>query len=671
MTEKRKPRIAIPKPAAAFLKKTGKRAAAFLAPAGAWFRKTWRYLFPPVMALIAVLLLMTGMLNRPDRWAQDSLFQEPGVPSGDILIIGIDQKALDELGPYPWPRSVMAAALETLASDPDNLPAAVGVDVLYSGTTTENADARLAKAAEKLGCMVTACMAHFGSEITWEEGRAVAWETKALDWEEPYEALRAVARQGHINAMMDGDGILRHCILWVEAGGRRVESMPVQVARLYAENRGRTLALPAASASGQCYVPFTGKPGAYIEGLSVVDLIYRRIDPAFWAGKIVLIGACAPSLGDAYFTSADAGEKMYGIEFQANVIQSLTEGNSKAVVPDWPQYAILFVILTAAGWFLLRLKVLWGALLSIGLALAGGVLSLLLYRSGLVTHVLWLPFGAAMAYLASMVVHYAQVIRERRALALEKERVATELALATRIQASSLPSTFPAFPERKDFDLYASMTPAREVGGDLYDFYLIDDDHLCLVIGDVSGKGVPASLFMMLARALIHHVAMHELSPARVLTEVNAEICARNPEEMFVTVWLGVLELSTGKLTAASAGHEYPALRQPGEDFALLQDRHGFVLGGMEGVRYREYELTLNPGASLFVYTDGVPEATDGNAQMFGTDRMIEALRRAQDESPKDLLAGVGSAVNAFVNGAEQFDDLTMLCVHYLGPQGA
>ena len=211
------------------------------------------------------------------------------------------------------------------------------------------------------------------------------------------------------------------------------------------------------------------------------------------------------------------------------------------------------------------------------------------------------------------------------------------------------------------------MTPAREVGGDLYDFFLIDEDHLCLVIGDVSGKGVPASLFMMLSSALIHHVAMHELSPAKILTEVNNEICNRNPEQMFVTVWLGVLEISTGILTAASAGHEYPALRKAGGSFEILKDKHGFVLGGMPGVRYREYTLQLEPGTKLFVYTDGVPEATDANQQMFGTDRMIAALNTATDKDPGAILESVKNAVSSFVGNAEQFDDLTMLCLEYKG----
>ena len=254
-----------------------------------------------------------------------------------------------------------------------------------------------------------------------------------------------------------------------------------------------------------------------------------------------------------------------------------------------------------------------------------------------------------------------------RAITAEKERIGTELALATRIQAAMLPSIFPPFPERQDFDIYALMDPAKEVGGDFYDFFLLDDDHLALVIADVSGKGVPAALFMMVSKILVQEQTMNGLSPAKALETVNRQICAHNPEEMFVTVWLGVLELSTGRLTAANAGHEYPALKR-GERFELFKDRHGFVIGGMDGVKYREYELTLAPGDKLFVYTDGVPEATDADNAMFGTERMLAALNEAPESAPEQILKNVREAVDVFARGAEQFDDLTMLCLDYRGP---
>ena len=249
----------------------------------------------------------------------------------------------------------------------------------------------------------------------------------------------------------------------------------------------------------------------------------------------------------------------------------------------------------------------------------------------------------------------------------ERERISTELSLATRIQAAMLPTSFPAFPGRSDFDIFASMDPAKEVGVDFYDFFLVDDDHLCLVMADVSGKGVPAALFMMASKIVLASNAKMGKSPAQILTDTNASICAHNREEMFVTVWLGILELSTGKLTATSAGHEYPALRQPGDAFELFKDRHGFVIGGMEGVRYKEYELTLKPGAKLFLYTDGVPAATDADERLFGTERMLEALNTQPEAAPEQVLRNVRAAVDAFVKDAEQFDDLTMLCLEYRG----
>ncbi len=249
----------------------------------------------------------------------------------------------------------------------------------------------------------------------------------------------------------------------------------------------------------------------------------------------------------------------------------------------------------------------------------------------------------------------------------EKERIEAELSLASRIQESMLPNEFPAFPGRKDFEIFASMMPAREVGGDFYDYFLVDDDHLALVMADVSGKGIPAALFMMVSMIMIHTQALNKRSPADVLQTVNYEICAHNHEEMFVSVWLGILELSTGKLTAANAGHEYPILKNGDGHFEVIRRPHDFVIGGLGDIRYKEYELMLQPGAKLFLYTDGVPEATSAGKELFGMDRTVEALRDAEGKAPEDILNTVDKHVNVFVGEAEQFDDLTMLCLHYKG----
>ena len=267
-----------------------------------------------------------------------------------------------------------------------------------------------------------------------------------------------------------------------------------------------------------------------------------------------------------------------------------------------------------------------------------------------------------------MTVELADYIRNLAAITAEKERIGAELEVATQIQASMLPCIFPAFPERKEFDIYASMTPAKEVGGDFYDFFLVDDNHLAMVIADVSGKGVPAALFMVIAKTLLKNCAQTGASPKQVLERVNNQLCENNDAEMFVTVWLGILDLSTGGLVAANAGHEYPALRRAEGSFELVKDKHGFVLAGMEGSRYQEYDLKLEPGDTLFVYTDGVAEATDAHEELYGTDRMLKALNQMGDVGPEALLPGVKADIDAFVGQAPQFDDITMLGLRFIGP---
>lgn len=241
--------------------------------------------------------------------------------------------------------------------------------------------------------------------------------------------------------------------------------------------------------------------------------------------------------------------------------------------------------------------------------------------------------------------------------------------MANQIQTGVLPHEFPPFPDRKEFELYAMMEPAREVGGDFYDFFFIDDDHLCLVMADVSGKGIPASLFMMNSKVLLKSYASANNSPAEILARTNKEICENNQMEMFVTVWLGILELSSGKITAANAGHEYPVIGRMEGEFEIVRDKHAFVIGGMEGVKYTDYELQLEPGDKLFLYTDGVPEAENKKNEMFGTERMLKALNADGYAPVEELLRNVRKAVTEFIDGAEQFDDLTMMAIEYIGKE--
>ena len=255
-------------------------------------------------------------------------------------------------------------------------------------------------------------------------------------------------------------------------------------------------------------------------------------------------------------------------------------------------------------------------------------------------------------------------IENLTAVTSEKERISTELSLAADIQMTSVPNVFPAFPQRDDFDIYATMTPAKEVGGDFYNFFLVDDDHLAVVIGDVSGKGVPAALFMMVTNILVSFRTRAGGTPSDILAFVNDDLCEHNAVDMFATIWLGILELSSGKLVYSNAGHEDPAVyRKKDNAFELVKTKHGFIAGGMPNMKFCDFEMTLEKGDRLFIYTDGVPEATNKDNKMFGLDRMMKVLNENAKDSLEDLLQNVHKEANGFVGDAPQFDDLTMLCL--------
>ena len=389
------------------------------------------FLIALAAAAAVTLLFGSGILGMADRWAQDLLFQRPGAASPEIVIIGIDDRALEELGPYhTWSREIMASALERLGADPERMPAVTAVDTLYAGESDPAADARLAAAAKALPAMVTAAAAEFGTAYTWaEDGRVMADTYAVTGFDTPYSALRQAAHMGHINAMYDSDGILRHGILYVETPEEgRVWSMARETARLYLESRGRTIREPETDARGRFYVPYTGLPGAFSDGWSLAELIRGEMDPEIWAGKIVLIGPWASGLQDAYYPSISRSRQMYGVEVQANVIQSFLEETFKAEAPERPQIAALFLLSLGLGMLLLRLRVSRAAMAAVGAVVLGAGISLGLYAAGLVTHALWLP-GAALVLLAVAVVrHYMLAAAERQRVTRTFERyVAPEI----------------------------------------------------------------------------------------------------------------------------------------------------------------------------------------------------------------------------------------------------
>lgn len=247
----------------------------------------------------------------------------------------------------------------------------------------------------------------------------------------------------------------------------------------------------------------------------------------------------------------------------------------------------------------------------------------------------------------------------------EKERIGAELSIATQIQANMLPGIFPAFPDKPEFDIYATMNPAKEVGGDFYDFFMVDESHLAVVMADVSGKGVPAALFMVIGKTLIKDHTQPGRDLGDVFTEVNDLLCESNSEGLFITAFEGVLDLVSGEFTFVNAGHEIPFICKKDGSYEPYKIRAGFVLAGMEGIRYKCGTMQLSPGDRLFQYTDGVTEATDKDGRLYGMGRLGEILTQNAALPPMELLGKIKEDIDVFVGDAPQFDDITMLCLEY------
>ena len=268
--------------------------------------------------------------------------------------------------------------------------------------------------------------------------------------------------------------------------------------------------------------------------------------------------------------------------------------------------------------------------------------------------------GDLAACVNSMSVSLQKYISDLTAVTAEKERIGAELNVATKIQADMLPQIYPAFPDHKEFDLFGTMDPAKEVGGDLYDYLLLDDDHLMIVVGDVSGKGVPAALFMVIAKTLLETHSIQRLSPSEIFQTTNNELCKGNETGLFVTCWLGIITLSTGEMRFVNAGHPFPVLYHNGE-FDFVKTKPNFVLGGMDGLPFTEHTITLEKGDRLLVYTDGVTEATDANEKLFGDDRLLAAMKGTEKMTAPETCKALRKSIDEFVGDAEQFDDITML----------
>ena len=268
--------------------------------------------------------------------------------------------------------------------------------------------------------------------------------------------------------------------------------------------------------------------------------------------------------------------------------------------------------------------------------------------------------------MGDMIVEIEDHMDKIKTITAENERINAELDIATQIQADMLPREFPAFPDIPEIDVYATMDPARQVGGDFYDFFMVDDHHVALMVADVTGKGVPAALFMVVARTLLKNRTLLGGRPADILSDVNNQLREGNEANLFVTVWLAIIDIRTGEGLAANAGHEHPVIKHKNGEFELVKYKHSMVLGVMANIKFDDHEFKLEPGDRLFSYSDGVPEATNIDKELYGTDRMLAAMNKNPDEENIQLLKDIRADIDEFVGDAEQFDDITMLLFDFI-----
>jgi serine phosphatase RsbU (regulator of sigma subunit) len=257
----------------------------------------------------------------------------------------------------------------------------------------------------------------------------------------------------------------------------------------------------------------------------------------------------------------------------------------------------------------------------------------------------------------------------KKAISEAAARIDKELEFAREIQLSSLPTVFPPYPDRTEFDIFAAIYTAKEVGGDFYDFFMVDDDHLVVLVADVSGKGIPAALFMMTSKTMINNLAESGRSPSEIFNDANKHLFENNEAEMFVTAFLGILEISTGKFTYVNAGHNKPLIRHSDFKYEWINTKPGFVLAGLDSTQYSQAEIMLNPGDSLFLYTDGVTEAMNYSEEMFGNNRLLELLNseKGKVSDPVELIKIVKKEIDLFSAETQQADDITLLALKYKG----
>ena len=607
--------------------------------------------------------------------------------SAPAMIVAIDEPALDARGQWPWPRTLMAELLRGILA---TRPAAVGVDLFFAepDRLSPTGDAALADAIEGEKVVLGIAGLEYrdrrfpfppsAAPVRIAAKRELQLRRYDGQLQSRPEISRAAAGRGLITS--DAKGVVRRVPLIARIGQVFVPALSVEMIRVaidapllrLTDRGGERLELGI----GKVTVPLQSDGSMYLyygrgdsdRVVSAEQVLSGSLDPEVLRGKLVLVGITGLGLLDYQVTPL--GERIPGVEVHAQLIEQMFDGNylRRPAGAAWLEAGLLLI----GG----ALLVLWvpAARPWVSASLLAAVLAVLIalglaaFRAGLLIDVAAPAIGTAVLFAGLLASTLAEADQQRRLLREAQARVAGELEAARRIQMGLLPAPRELFASERRFTLDAHLEPARTVGGDFYDCFMLDEHRLFFLVGDVSGKGLAASLFMALAKSLLKSIALRGGGePAEIICAADAEIGRDNPESLFVTVFAAVLDARTGHVRYCNAGHEPPILRQPGAAPRRLAGAAGPPLCVIADYPYESCELELDPGAWLCAVSDGVTEAMNPRFELYGAARLLATLAASGSSEPQAVLATVREDVQRFAAGAEQSDDVTLVCARWNG----
>jgi serine phosphatase RsbU (regulator of sigma subunit) len=606
--------------------------------------------------------------------------------SAPAIVVEIDEPSLEARGQWPWPRNVVADLMNAIARAG---PAAVGVDLLFvePDRSTPGADAALAQALQgRKFVLGIAGLDHpdrrfrvppQAAPVRQSSARELPLRRFEAHLQSRPEIDRAAAGRGLLS-VDTADRIIRRVPLAARVGEVVVPALSVEMLRVAAgapvlgidERGGERVALVLGDVAIPVQSDGTLRPyfGRHDQArfVSAEDVLTGRAGEELLRDKLVLVGVTGLGLLD--FQATPLGERIPGVEVHAQILEQIFDG----AYLHRPTGAALIeaALLLAAGFalvaFVPRVRAHWSALLLALILASYTAAGLAAFKAGRVIDVAGPALGALAVFGALLAATLAEADRQRRLLREAQARVAGELEAARRIQMGLLPAPRVLFAGEARFSLDARLEPARVVGGDFYDCFMLDAHRLFFTVADVSGKGLPASLFMALSKSLLKSIALRSgANPGAILIQASAEIARDNPESFFVTAFAGILDARSGTLEFCNAGHEPPYLCRPGRAPERLEHPGGPPLSVIEGFAYAAASCKLAPGESLCVITDGVTDAMDPSGSFYGRGRLTDLLQKAGD--PASTLNVVRDDVRRFTGGTDQADDLTLLCVRFNG----